>query len=744
MVLKHIRFLLLLPLFLAAGCSDDSQSDTPDPEPDPTPTPDITEVTVNEKAEMKTLSLSGFVKDAEGNLLSGVTVTTGEVSILTDESGTFSLSQAGVVSNRTVIHFTKNGYFSITRSVETMEKDTWEIIMIQKGNNEITSATTYPATSATELKVGKMKIQMPQNGYCVQNTGNNYTGNVTADVVYLNPTATLFSTAMPGGDLAAVRQDNSNVSLVSYGIVGVNLLSEDGRQLQLADGQTATLTYPIPDGMDENLPESIPLWYFNEKAGLWIESGVAQRNGNEYVGKVKHFSFYNLDDPKKRAAVQGTVLDTKNRPVTNIKVRVGQLSTYTDRDGAYHVTVPTGTSMTARILPDEYGNYGNTVSHEIPALEGEETYTIDFEVPCVPIVTGQIINTCSGSSSAVVWLSYDNNQRTIPYQTETDGLFTIYAPQDYIGAATLNIQTSENNKKEVELQLTGEDITLSPINTCDENAIGGVFVFKLSDGTIRTYEFNPTEMEGVIVVNDNQLILSSESVYLGIPNYSPDKTSYSGVDFGISDNYGDPIVIGSVDVNIKYNAETNTYTIDVNGTCIINPGDGKSSNGTAEGRINVYLILDTTTRKGVTSVNDLNIPSFAPAVQLPIDLAMQINKGKMGKGVILNYKSEDANLYNDYKAQADKLNYTEVYSTDEEDYKEICYQSGEKVIMIMYDTEGFGPLGDEDGEDYYLEIIILDGCKIDVTESRSTDSKKETFKRLFRLYQARPSALAKK
>ena len=134
MVLKHIRFLLLLPLFLAAGCSDDSQSDTPDPEPDPTPTPDITEVTVNEKAEMKTLSLSGFVKDAEGNLLSGVTVTTGEVSILTDESGTFSLSQAGVVSNRTVIHFTKNGYFSITRSVETMEKDTWEIIMIQKGN----------------------------------------------------------------------------------------------------------------------------------------------------------------------------------------------------------------------------------------------------------------------------------------------------------------------------------------------------------------------------------------------------------------------------------------------------------------------------------------------------------------------------------------------------------------------------------------------------------------------------------
>lgn len=49
MVLKHIRFLLLLPLFLAAGCSDDSQSDTPDPEPDPTPTPDITEVTVNEK-----------------------------------------------------------------------------------------------------------------------------------------------------------------------------------------------------------------------------------------------------------------------------------------------------------------------------------------------------------------------------------------------------------------------------------------------------------------------------------------------------------------------------------------------------------------------------------------------------------------------------------------------------------------------------------------------------------------------
>jgi hypothetical protein len=46
-----------------------------------------------------------------------------------------------------------------------------------------------------------------------------------------------------------------------------------------------------------NAPATIPLWYFNDTLGIWKEEGTATKQGNNYVGSVSHFSFWNCDVP---------------------------------------------------------------------------------------------------------------------------------------------------------------------------------------------------------------------------------------------------------------------------------------------------------------------------------------------------------------------------------------------------------------------------------------------------------------
>ena len=112
-----------------------------------------------------------------------------------------------------------------------------------------------------------------------------------------------FEGMMPGGDLSAQRTDGSSTMLLSYGMTAVNLTDNNGNKLQLKEGSEATLTFPIPVSMKDNLPASIPLWSFNEKTGLWEEEGLAELKGDVYVGKVKHFSWVNLDEPSDTAWV---------------------------------------------------------------------------------------------------------------------------------------------------------------------------------------------------------------------------------------------------------------------------------------------------------------------------------------------------------------------------------------------------------------------------------------------------------
>jgi hypothetical protein len=369
---------------------------------------------------MQAITLKGIVKDVNGNPLSSVNVVTGSVSAVTSSDGTFSFSKAEVINSRTVIRFEKNGYFTLTRSGVRESEMFIEAVLTPKGNSSISLQTSFNVSDAKDLEIGDMKVALSASSI-VRADGSPYSGTVNADMLYLDPNNENFATMMPGGDLAAITSDNTDVMLISWGMTDVNLTDNAGNPLQLKPGAPAEMTFPIPAGMETNPPATIPLWHFNETRGVWEETGVATLFGDVYVGTVTHFSWVNLDEPARRVTIRGKVVDCENKPVPYVQVRGWQTAGTTNSKGEYSVTVPEQTPVTLSVTAN-----GGSDSQFVPGQPGNTTFTAaNLRVPCPDDDNpggdpGTATHTEKGSvkyqlDGLIIVFTFDNNGKRFRY-----------------------------------------------------------------------------------------------------------------------------------------------------------------------------------------------------------------------------------------------------------------------------------------------------------------------------------------
>lgn len=142
------------------------------------------------EGRMEDIALSGIVRDASGTPIEGVSIVSGSSAATTNTDGFFEFDQIQVVSvlnDRSVVRFSKAGYFDVVRSMDAADGVSWEVVMCRKENNDFTSIKTYSSSSDQTLQAGEMKIDMPQDGYKVDGTGAGYTGKVKSEMVYLDP-----------------------------------------------------------------------------------------------------------------------------------------------------------------------------------------------------------------------------------------------------------------------------------------------------------------------------------------------------------------------------------------------------------------------------------------------------------------------------------------------------------------------------------------------------------------------------
>ncbi len=349
-----------------------------------------------------TIAIGGVVRNELGGPVSGATVRAGcgaGVSTTTDHFGVFLLQ--GVAAYEGLAHVTveKEGYFTGSRSFVPGEnaEDAIShayITLLQKN-----LAGTVDGAAGGAVTLEGVNITFPADGF-TQN-GGPYAGSVSVSLNHIDPTSEDLYTQMPGM-LMGVMNDEPQLML-SYGMVGVELTDANGQAVQLAPGSPATVRFPVIAAQQSDAPASIPLWWFDEDLGYWIQEGEAALVGNEYVGQVAHFSWWNCDVPGNFVELKGVVLDNATGavlPGAQIMVStqtMGSGTTYTNSMGEVVCQVPLGQQLTITVqLPCGPNGSWITVHEEVAGPYAQPGVIIlSVTIPDQKLVTGTVVD-CDG------------------------------------------------------------------------------------------------------------------------------------------------------------------------------------------------------------------------------------------------------------------------------------------------------------------------------------------------------------
>ena len=321
--MKNFQYLFFALIILVAGCRKDEIKTDFEFEP----------TTGGETVKTR---LSGQVIDEAGLPISDAIVSLRRIEKITNEDGVFSFENMDLRKDGQMITIEKSGFFTnIKRVTPTQNTSFQKVGLITKG------APTGAFTSSNGGTISKPtgeKITFIANGI-VDVSGSEYNGEVSVYTHHFNPENPYFGETMPG-DLRGISDVGNPVQLETYSMILVELYGESGQKLNLKEGTTAMVEFPIKGSAAANAPVEIPLWSLDEATGIWVKEGVAVREGNYYKGEVSHFSFWNCDDFFDLVTLEGLVLDHNGFPLVNTTVSLeiingGSVSSGTTNSGGF-------------------------------------------------------------------------------------------------------------------------------------------------------------------------------------------------------------------------------------------------------------------------------------------------------------------------------------------------------------------------------------------------------------------------
>ncbi len=295
-------------------------------------------------------SLYGRVVTEGGMVVSGAKVKVGNQTFTTDANGLFFVYNQQLNHNGTYVQVKAPGYFSTGRfAYPHLGSSTYlEIAMLEKLHQN------FSADDVANIPIyGGASVTIPAQSLVTANS-QIYSGTFTAVTRWLDPSDAATFTLMPGDLRAEDAEGNARV-LKTFGMIGVELIAATGESLNLAPNKKATISMPIPASMQGRAPNSIPLWHFDESNGYWKEEGSATKQGNNYVGEVSHFSFWNCDVPADYIVLDGCLGNAVGTPLANAQVSLTSVNYgtgygYTDGQGQFGGLVPANETLDLKVF----------------------------------------------------------------------------------------------------------------------------------------------------------------------------------------------------------------------------------------------------------------------------------------------------------------------------------------------------------------------------------------------------------
>lgn len=414
--MKQASHYLLLCVLVSVGlssCHKDIE------EVGETTTTPVTQVDIKELIESDVV---GYIYDENDLPMADVEVNILGNSSRTNEFGVFVFRNTDLDANGTYITATKEGYILGSDRIYPDKADVNHsyIKMLR-----LTTTTTVNGANGGNIVVQGGGIITFEANTIVNSNGEFYTGLVTVTAKRIAADDPDLSDVMPGGLLAEDKDGYTRV-LGTLGMVAVELRDANGNELNLAEGTQATVQFPIAQDQQTAAPDQIALWSFDESKGLWIEEGFATREGNNYLGQVSHFSFWNCDAPFPLIHVCGTVLGG-GVEAANLRVEVvadgifGTAYDYTDSDGRFCGKMPKGKELTITVYYPGCQQQGFTFTVG-PFDTDTELDPITLSSINNGLITGTVL--CDGNPVPDASVVVVVDQQTIVYLADENGNYS--------------------------------------------------------------------------------------------------------------------------------------------------------------------------------------------------------------------------------------------------------------------------------------------------------------------------------
>jgi hypothetical protein len=257
--------------------------------------------------------VSGTVSAADRTALADVTVSIGTVVTTTDGNGHFILP-AITPGENVLVNFAKDGYVPLQKTVTVSKNNTSYITC----SMFVPFVSTFAVAGGFSIGYNGAGIDVPASAF-VTPGGSVFSGDVRTEMIYFDPTVAQNLEAFPGS-FTGVQTNGDETMFESYGFLYASFsdAADPDVELSLASGKTALISVPIPAALAANAPDTMPLWYYDDSTGEWIEQGSATKGGDFYFGNVSHFSYWNFDHPitiTDQSTLTGTVIAEDGKSV---------------------------------------------------------------------------------------------------------------------------------------------------------------------------------------------------------------------------------------------------------------------------------------------------------------------------------------------------------------------------------------------------------------------------------------------
>ncbi len=445
-------------------------------------------------------SLLGYVYDEDNNPVSGATIHIYSASTQTDEFGIFRLPNARMDKNGTFVRVTKEGYVFGSDMLYPNDALIFSYVRLLK----LETGKSFQSESGGSVAIaGGGTVTFPENSIALSN-GSSYSGEVRVTAKFIDPTDEYLAETMPGA-LVGQALNGNTVALGTAGMVAVELRSPTGNKLNLKEGSKASIEIPATIASP---PQTIPLWWFDEVKGLWIEEGSAVLENGFYKGQVSHFSFWNCDVPYPLVHVCGQVLYDDGSPAAQVKVYVKvdglrSAAGSTDEDGVFCGKMPKG-EVLSFLVSDIH--CGKVIFEAMIGPFSDNTQLDPFVVSFNKTKVSGTVK-CDGDPVKDAVVLVKNGVNTKLLQTKEDGFFSIricpntqgklaitaFNPQ--AGGAAVSVEKELDNATGVNLETCINpcdfDVTLNwdcvqNVLQADVEGSGSNYLFKWDNGSTQS------------------------------------------------------------------------------------------------------------------------------------------------------------------------------------------------------------------------------------------------------------------